>query len=155
MEEVFDEEDSVEVLEKFFFKAIKTLCDARVSSSVGISTEYDIQYNERYEDGGLITVLEDQALLLVEVYERHYNYDWMQETLTMVFPMFKNDLPQRELYTVAHYAVKASFYRLLHDVCIDRYNFDADFYQPRAKLTLLHVVAKYCSKDEWIEHEQE
>ena len=27
LEEVFDEEDCVEVLEKFFFKAIKALCD--------------------------------------------------------------------------------------------------------------------------------
>ena len=82
-------------------------------------------------------------MLLVEVFERHYSHEWMQETMTMVLP---NRSACLEQYTVAHLAVKASFYRLLHDICFERYEFDADFYKPKAKLTLLHIVAKYVSR---------
>ena len=42
-------------------------------------------------------------------------------------------------------AAKGSLFRLLHDVFLDEYEFDVDYYRPHARLTLLHVVAKYGS----------
>ena len=59
-----------------------------------------------------------------------------------------------ENYTVAHLAAKGRFYNFLHNICIDKYGFDVDFYRPRAKLTLLHVVAKYNSWYQWSEDER-
>ena len=47
------------------------------------------------------------------------------------------------------------FYRVLHDYCLNKYHFDVDFYKPKSKLTLLHVVAKYTSLNEWNEEEKE
>ena len=82
----------------------------------------------------------------MRTFEKYYSYEWMQERMTQVDPILSL---QMEHYTVAHMAVKARFYRLLHDVCFDKYDFDADFYKPKAKLTLLHVMAKYCSSSYW------
>ena len=92
-------------------------------------------------------------MLIVEVFARHYSYKWMQESMTMIDPSAGRG--PGECYTIAHLAVKGRFYRLLHDVCFDTYQFDADFYRPKAKLTLLHVVAKYVSYLYWVDKDKE
>ena len=53
-----------------------------------------------------------------------------------------------------HLAVKGRLFRLIHEVYLNVFKFDVDFYRPKAKLTLLHVVAKYVSYSEWSEEEQ-
>ena len=60
-----------------------------------------------------------------------------------------------EMYTVAHIAIKTRFYRVLHDICFDKYGFDADYYRPGARMTLLHIVAKYTSRSMWHQEERE
>lgn len=55
---------------------------------------------------------------------------------------------------MAHLAAKGHLYRLLHEVFLDTFSFDVDFYRPRSRLTLLHVVAKYGGENEWSEEDQ-
>ena len=44
-----------------------------------------------YLASGELEIQEYQALLLIEVYELHFTYEWMQETLTvMILPNFAN-----------------------------------------------------------------
>ena len=63
-------------------------------------------------------------------------------------------VPYRWLYsdeqlTIAHMAIKGKMYRFLHEVVLDEYDFDVDYYKPYAKLTLLHILAKYGSLVDW------
>ena len=46
-------------------------------------------------------------------------------------------------FTLVHVAVKAGLWRLVHEVFLDHFGFDVDYYRLNCKLTLLHVVAKY------------
>ena len=93
--------------------------------------------------------------------QRHFSFEWLRETVNQLEPdqyaqiikPIKNDEfpgPQAcaiyvysERYTMAHLAAKGDLFRLLHEVFIDTYSFDVDFYQPFSRLTLLHVVGKY------------
>ena len=94
-------------------------------------------------------MLEDEAVLLFEVFESHLSYEWIQETVTIMTAKYKHFNNLTEQFTVAHFALKCRFKRILFDICFDKYDFDADFYRPSAKLTLLHVVAKYMSDYKW------
>jgi len=110
----------VEAFENFFFLAFTQLEKASEQKAAKLHTS-------RAEVREYISRAEDQALLLIEVYERHYSFDWMHETMNMTVRT-NTGWPHSEHYTIAHYCVKSQFYRVLHDVCFDRYGFDPDFY---------------------------
>ena len=51
-------------------------------------------------------------------------------------------------------AVKGKLFRFLHEVVLDVYDFDVDYYKPPfAKMTLLHIIAVYGSFYDWQEEE--
>ena len=84
-------------------------------------------------------------MLWFEVLARNFSHEWLQETVSLVIP---NAMP-REGFTIVHLAAKGGLFRLLHEVFLDKYDFDVDFYRPQCRLTLLHVVAKYGSGADW------
>ena len=53
--------------------------------------------------------------------------------------------------TIAHLAAKGGLFKVLIEVFMDEYGFDPDYYKPKYKLSLLHVVGKYQSRCEWTE----
>ena len=85
---------------------------------------------------------------MFEVFDRHCSLEWMQETISVIVDMKYNYGSNSEKYTFVHMAVKSGLWRLLFEVFLDKYGFDVDFYKPRSKLTLLHVIAKYY-REEW------
>ena len=59
-----------------------------------------------------------------------------------------------EKLTIAHMAVKGKLFRFLHEIVLDVYDFDVDYYKPPfAKMTLLHIIAVYGSFYDWQEEE--
>ena len=47
-----------------------------------------------------------------------------------------------------HVAIAAGCYNLAFTVFIEKYGFDLDYYEPMARMTLLHTLAKN-RKNEW------
>lgn len=87
------------MLEKFFFKAIVSLCQ---------------QSSSKLKDDELVRRLEDQALLVVEVFARHYPHDWMHETMNMIVP--KHASSTLDNYAIAHKHASSSLdnYAIAH-----------------------------------------
>ena len=87
---------------------------------------------------------------MFEVLKKHFSYDWIKETISI--PMREMDGNySKEGFTIVHLAAQGGLFNLLHDVFLDEYEFNVDFYRPKSRLTLLHVVAKYGSEQEWDE----
>ena len=71
--------------------------------------------------------LEEQAILMFDVLKRQYSFEWIQEMISTVDTSVSLHYEQ---YTIVHMAVKGGLYRLLHDVFLDQFCFDVDFYRP-------------------------
>ena len=91
---------------------------------------------------------EEEAISFIKVLEQYYSHEWLEESFLQITNC-KNQNINRENYTIVHLSVMGGFFRLLHEIHLDQYNFDVDFYQPGCQLTLLHIIAKYHSKKKW------
>ena len=75
----------------------------------------------------------------------HFSYDWLQETISMIRNVKIGEYYTNS-FTLVHVAVMGGLWRLVHEVFLDHFGFDVDFYRLNCKLTLLHVAAKYITQ---------